>query len=80
MHPCAEHNRNRSSQVFWNGEDLMFDTEIVEVAVRMISTYLLLSVVCWTIGEQVERALNNRVADLDRGLRELLKIQLSPAW
>ena len=45
----------------------------MEVAVRMISTYLPLGLVCWTIGKQVERALNNRVADLDRGLRELLK-------
>jgi hypothetical protein len=58
---------------FGTAQDLMFGTEIVEVAVRMILTYLPLSLVCSTIGEQVERALKNRVADVERGLRELLK-------
>jgi hypothetical protein len=65
-------------EFFGTAQDPVFDTEIVEVAVRMIFTYLPLSLACSTIGEQVERALNNRVADLDRGLRELL--QIAPAW
>ncbi len=47
-------------------------TQILEVAVRTIFIYLPPSLVCSTIGEPVERDLKNRVADLERGLRELL--------
>src|ERR1700730_14479199 len=50
----------------------MFGSEIVEVAIGMVFIYLLLSLICSTISELMERKLKNRAADLERGLRELL--------
>jgi hypothetical protein len=50
----------------------MFGSEMVEVAIGMVFSYLLLSLVCSAISELIERNLKNRAADLEQGLRELL--------
>ena len=53
----------------------MFGSEMIDVAIGMIFTYLLLSLICSAINELMERSLKNRAADLERGLRELLDDQ-----
>lgn len=51
----------------------MFNSTILDVAIGMIFVYLLLSLVCSAANEVIELWLKNRAADLERGLRELLK-------
>ena len=50
----------------------MFGSEILDIAIGMIFTYLLLSLICSAINELIERNLKNRATDLEKGLRELL--------
>jgi hypothetical protein len=50
----------------------MFGSEILDIAIGMIFTYLLLSLICSAINELIERSLKNRATDLEKGLRELL--------
>ena len=51
----------------------MFNSDILDVAIGMIFVYLLLSLICSAANELIELWLKNRAADLERGLRELLK-------
>jgi len=51
----------------------MFNSTILDVAIGMIFVYLLLSLMCSAANELIELWLKNRAADLERGLRELLK-------
>ena len=51
----------------------MFNSQILDVAIGMIFIYLLLSLMCSAANELIELWLKNRAADLERGLRELLK-------
>lgn len=50
----------------------MFGSEMLDIAIGMIFTYLLLSLICSAINELIERQLKNRAADLEQGIRELL--------
>jgi hypothetical protein len=50
----------------------MFGSEMLDIAIGMIFTYLLLSLICSAINELIERQMKNRAADLERGIRELL--------
>jgi hypothetical protein len=50
----------------------MFGSEMLDVAIGMIFTYLLLSLICSVLNEFIERSLKNRAGDLEKGLRELL--------
>jgi hypothetical protein len=50
----------------------MFGSEILDVAIGMIFTYLLLSLICSAANELIELGLKNRASDLEKGLRELL--------
>jgi hypothetical protein len=50
----------------------MFGSEILDVAIGMIFTYLLLSLICSAINELIEHRLKNRATDLEKGLCELL--------
>src|ERR1700748_2112946 len=50
----------------------MFGSEMLDIAIGMIFVYLLLSLICSSINELIERQLKNRAADLEAGLRELL--------
>jgi len=51
----------------------MFNSNVLDVAIGMIFVYLLLSLMCSAANEVIELWLKNRAADLERGLRELLK-------
>jgi hypothetical protein len=51
----------------------MFNSQILDVAIGMIFVYLLISLMCSAANELIELWLKNRAADLERGLRELLK-------
>jgi hypothetical protein len=51
----------------------MFGSPILDVAIGMVFVYLLLSLICSAANELIELRLKNRAADLERGLRELLK-------
>jgi hypothetical protein len=51
----------------------MFNSQILDVAIGMIFVYLLLSLMCSAANELIELWLKNRAADLERGLKELLK-------
>ena len=50
----------------------MFGSEMLDIAIGMIFTYLLLSLICSAINELIERRLKNRATDLEQGIRELL--------
>jgi hypothetical protein len=50
----------------------MFGSEMLDVAIGMIFTYLLLGLICSVLNEFIERSLKNRAGDLEKGLRELL--------
>jgi hypothetical protein len=50
----------------------MFGSEMLDVAIGMIFSYLLLSLICSVVNELIERSLKNRAGDLEKGLRELL--------
>jgi hypothetical protein len=50
----------------------LFGSEIVDVAIGMIFTYLLLSLICSAVNELIEHRLKNRATDLQKGLCELL--------
>jgi hypothetical protein len=50
----------------------MFGSEMLDIAIGMIFTYLLLSLICSAINELIERQMKNRAADLEQGIRELL--------
>ncbi|HLX84389.1 MAG TPA: hypothetical protein VKR59_10865 [Terriglobales bacterium] len=50
----------------------MFGSEMLDIAIGMIFTYLLLSLICSAINELIERQLKNRATDLEQGIRELL--------
>ena len=50
----------------------MFGSEMLDIAIGMIFVYLLLSLICSSVNELIERQLKNRAADLEQGLRELL--------
>jgi hypothetical protein len=50
----------------------MFGSEILDIAIGMIFTYLLLSLICSSINELIERSFKHRATDLEQGLRELL--------
>jgi hypothetical protein len=58
----------------------MFGSEIVDVAIGMIFTYLLLSLICSALNELIERNLKNRATDLEKGLRELLNDPTGTGW
>jgi hypothetical protein len=58
----------------------MFGSEIVDVAIGMIFTYLLLSLICSALNELMERNLKNRATDLEKGLRELLNDPAGTDW
>jgi len=45
---------------------------MLDIAIGMIFTYLLLSLICSAINELIERSLKHRATDLEQGLRELL--------
>ena len=51
----------------------MFNTAILDVVIGLVFVYLLLSLMCSAANEMMEGWLKNRAADLERGLRELLK-------
>ena len=51
----------------------MFGSPILDVAIGMVFVYLLMSLICSAANELIELHLKNRAADLERGLRELLK-------
>jgi hypothetical protein len=53
----------------------MFGSEILDIAIGMIFVYLLLSLICSSVNELIERQLKNRASDLEAGLRELLDDQ-----
>lgn len=46
--------------------------EILDVAIGLIVVYLLLSLICSSIGEGIETFLKNRSRQLERGVREIL--------
>lgn len=50
----------------------MFGSEILEVAIGMVFTYLLMSLIFSATSELIERNPKNRAADLERGLHEVL--------
>jgi hypothetical protein len=50
----------------------MFGSEMLDIAIGMIFVYLLLSLICSSVNELIERQLKNRAKDLEAGLRELL--------
>lgn len=50
----------------------MFGSEMLDIAIGMIFTYLLLSLICSAVNELIERQLKNRATDLEKGIRELL--------
>jgi hypothetical protein len=50
----------------------MFGSDMLDVTVGMIFTYLLLSLICSAANELIERSAKNRAASLQEGLRELL--------
>jgi hypothetical protein len=50
----------------------MFGSEMLDIAIGMIFTYLLVSLICSAINELIERFFKNRATDLEKGLRELL--------
>ena len=50
----------------------MFGSEMLDIAIGMIFVYLLLSLICSSVNELIERQLKNRATDLEAGLRELL--------
>ena len=50
----------------------MFGSEILDIAIGMIFVYLLLSLICSSVNELIERQLKNRATDLEAGIRELL--------
>ncbi len=50
----------------------MFGSEILDVAIGMVMTFLLLSLVCSSIKEAFETVLNHRSKDLELGIREML--------
>src|SRR5580658_4978365 len=50
----------------------MFGSEMLDIAIGMIFTYLLLSLICSALNELIERRLKNRATDLEQGIRELL--------
>jgi hypothetical protein len=50
----------------------MFGSEMLDIAIGMIFVYLLISLICSSINELIERQLKNRAVDLERGIRELL--------
>jgi len=51
----------------------MFNTTVIDVVIGLVFVYLLLSLMCSAANEMIEGWLKNRAADLERGLRELLK-------
>jgi hypothetical protein len=51
---------------------MMFTTPVLDVAVGLFFTYLLLSLVCSAAKEGIEAWLNKRATTLDTGVRELL--------
>jgi hypothetical protein len=53
----------------------MFGSDMLDVAVGMIFTYLLLSLICSAANELIERSAKNRAASLQEGLKELLDDQ-----
>lgn len=58
----------------------MFGSEMLDIAIGMIFVYLLLSLICSSVNELIERQLKNRAADLERGLRELLDDRTGRDW
>jgi hypothetical protein len=46
----------------------MLGSEMLDIAIGMISTYLLLSLICSAINELIEHQMKNRAADLERGI------------
>jgi len=58
----------------------MFGSEILDIAIGMTFTYLLLSLICSALNELIERNLKNRAADLEKGLRELLDDPTGTGW
>lgn len=50
----------------------MFGSNLLDVAIGTIFTFLLLSLICSAANEILEGFLKNRATDLERGLRELL--------
>jgi hypothetical protein len=53
----------------------MFGSEILDIAIGMIFVYLLLSLICSSVNELIERQMKNRATDLEAGIRELLDDQ-----
>lgn len=51
----------------------MFGSNLLDVAIGTIFTFLLLSLICSAANEILEGFLKNRATDLERGLRELLE-------
>lgn len=45
---------------------------MLDIAIGMIFVYLLISLICSSVNELIERQLKNRAVDLERGIRELL--------
>jgi hypothetical protein len=45
---------------------------MLDVAIGMIFTYLLLRLICSAINEVIERQLKNRATDLEQGRRTVL--------
>jgi len=51
----------------------MFNSSVLDVAIRMVFVYLLLSSMCSAANEIVECRLKNRAQDLEGGLRDLVR-------
>ena len=49
----------------------MFGSAMIEVAIGLVFTYLLMSLICSAINEMIEAKLKNRATDLEKGIREL---------
>lgn len=58
----------------------MFGSEILDVAVGLVFLYLLLSLLASALNELIEARLRTRAADLERGIRELLRNGADGDW
>ena len=73
----TEGNLNAFNRTHWllnvDRSRHMLNTTVIDVVIGLVFVYLLLSLMCSAANEMIEGWLKNRAADLERGLRELLK-------
>lgn len=56
----------------------MFDSDLVDIVISLVSVYLLLSLFCSTIVEMLESRMRFRAIGLEEGLRDLLDAERRP--